>query len=69
MKKPIHHAGPLLWLFACKEKESPPVFTSPSVLDSPHASLAEFAAAVSGDGVTYQWQKNVGGQWMISQAQ
>ncbi|HBK89029.1 MAG: hypothetical protein U0289_07715 [Cyclobacteriaceae bacterium] len=54
----------LVMAVACKEKESPPVFTSqPQSLTVLTPYLAEFTAAVSGDGVTYQWQKNVGGQW------
>lgn len=54
----------LVCLAACGKKESAPVFTSqPQSLTVLTPYLAEFTASVTGDGVTYQWQRNVGGTW------
>ena len=54
----------LVSVLACTKEKSPPVFGGqPQSLTVLTPYLAEFTAAVSGDDVTYQWQKNVGGQW------
>lgn len=54
----------LLLAMACGKKESPPVFVSqPQSVTVLTPYLAEFTTNVSGDGVTFQWQKNVGGTW------